>query len=331
MDVGMDVSDPGLVRLSCRVDRSRSGRTLTDFLALRFRYLPSDTWLDRIHRGSVTVNGAAVDPEATVRTGDEIEYAFVHVEPEVDFRYEILHESSTLLAVGKSGNLPVHAAGVFIRHTLMAVLAARYGRSLFLVHRLDRETSGVVLVARDRETARALELSARTGALQKEYLAIVHGELTREVVCDAPIGRDPTSRAPRFLVCPDGKPAVTRFVPIASARATHPALHEAPISLVRARPETGRTHQIRVHAHALGFPLVGDKVYLAPRHGAGVPGAEGWRFRLSPEEARQVLGAPRQLLHCAAVELPGVGSSETLRVRAPLPEDFREAWPGSLV
>jgi RluA family pseudouridine synthase len=323
-------TDRDLVRLSCRVDRSRSGRTLAEFLALRFRYLSPDTWRDRIEGGSVTLNGVPAEGESLVQTGDEITYAFVHVEPTVDFRYDVLYESEALLGVGKSGNLPVHAAGVFIRHTLMATLAERYGRSLFLVNRLDRETSGVVIVARHSDVARVLEAGTRGGAVTKVYLALLHGTLDTERACSGPIGRDPSSRAPRFRVAEDGKPAVTRFEPLASRASSVPALRGEPVSLVRVRPETGRTHQIRVHARAIGHPIVGDKVYGTSAAGGGARADEDVRFRLSAEEARLALGAPRHLLHCSAIELPLPGTTQRLRVCAPLPEDFLEAWPGAI-
>jgi len=308
------------LRLSCRVDAHRAGRPLLEFLALRFRYHAEEKWAERIGAGSVTVNGHIVPASYVVTRDDVIGYTILHEEPPVDFRYEVLHEDADLLAVAKSGNLPVHAAGRYIRHTLMAKLAERYAGPLQLVHRLDKETSGVVLVARRSVIARELEACMRAKRFRKQYVAVLAGELTAARVVERPIARDGSSRAPRFHVEQGGKAARTRFEPLGYGR-LH-AAGGAPITFARIVPETGRTHQIRVHARAIGHDVVGDKVYsrlLAP--------GEDWRFR-SAEEALAGLGAARQLLHCAEIEVDGRGGRLTFRCEPP--EEFREAWGEAL-
>ena len=108
--------------LACTVDAYRDGWTLARFLAHRFRYHPPDLWRERIAAGVVRIGGRVAAPDDPVRKGDRVEYTIVHAEPPVDFSFDVLHEDEHLLAVSKSGNLPVHAGGKFIRHTLIAKL-----------------------------------------------------------------------------------------------------------------------------------------------------------------------------------------------------------------
>ncbi len=304
-----------MLELSCTVDPHRSGWTLRNFLAHRFRYHPPELWDERVAAGCVRVEGNAAASDTVVRTGDRISYTIDHVEPPVDFSFSILHEDDDCLAVAKSGNLPMHTAGRYVRHTLIAHLRAVHSPHLVLTHRLDRETSGVVLLAKHKDAARHFEREFHGGRVHKTYLAVLRGTAPESFVVDAPIGRAPANdpNPPRWRVVepPAGKPSVTRFRRLGGSDA---------LTRVEAVPLTGRTNQIRIHAAHAGYPILGDKIYA-----------------VSPEVARTLFdagetpeliaaaGAPRQMLHAAALAIahPRGGA---LELSAPIPPDFALSW-----
>jgi RluA family pseudouridine synthase len=316
-------SDPHTYHLTCQVDPYRDGWTLERFLSHRFRYHPAPIWRERMAAGDVRLNGVTAGPDALVRKGDRIEYTVVHAEPAVDFRYSVLHDDEHVLAVAKSGNLPVHAGGKYIRNTLIARLREDFGEGLRPAHRLDRETSGVIVLARSRRAAAAFERQFRGRRVEKRYLAVVRGTAPEELTVDAAIVRREPAEPPYFraAVAPGdgGKAAVTRFRRLRLGRAAAPP-HVA-LSLVEAVPESGRTNQIRVHAAHAGFPILGDKVY-------GVPEAIARAFVASgpTEEIEAIAGAPRHLLHCAELVLAHPETGAPLRLSAPPPDDFAAAW-----
>ena len=110
------------ITLTCEVDSYRSGWTIVEFLAHRFKYHTAEGWEKRVNDSWVKVNDGDVDVDARVEKGDAIQYTIWHAEPDVDFSYDVLHEDDDMLAVSKSGNIPVHACGVFIANTLIAKL-----------------------------------------------------------------------------------------------------------------------------------------------------------------------------------------------------------------
>jgi RluA family pseudouridine synthase len=294
--------------LSCAVDPYRDGWTLAGFLEHRFRYYPSEVWAARLAEGAVTVNGDVAGAERVVHRGDRIQYVLWHEEPDVDFTHTVLHEDEHVLAVAKSGNLPVHAGGNYIRNTLIAELRETRDAELRLAHRLDRETSGVVLLAKTREAARFLEREFHARRVQKEYLALVHGSAPDAFDVDAPIalGASASGLPMRVVDRERGKPALTRFVRLAVRSVGEPV---AEISMVLARPESGRTNQIRVHALHAGHPIVGDKIY-GGSHAAP--------------------SAPRHLLHCRRLAVRHPVGDGRLDLTAPAPPDFAAAWGAPL-
>jgi RluA family pseudouridine synthase len=295
------------------------------FLAHRFRYHAAEVWAERLAAGAVRVNGGLASADLVVRHGDHIEYTLWHEEPEVDFRFEILHEDDRVLAVSKPGNLPVHAGGKYIRNTLIAKLRETHGDELRPAHRLDRETSGVVLLAKGREAAAALEREFHARRVRKAYVAILRGEAPEDIVVDAPIARlDPKGGSSLRVVDPlHGKPSRTVFHRIAArpAERTLPAR-----SFVVIRPESGRTNQIRVHAKHVGHPVLGDKVYGVPERMAA-----GFAAGTDTPGILAAAGAPRHLLHCAflSVQHPAPGAPLLVLTAAP-PPDFADSWGGPL-
>jgi 23S rRNA pseudouridine1911/1915/1917 synthase len=229
------------------------------------------------------------------------------VEPE-DIPLTILHEDDAVIVIDKPAGLVVHpGAGnpagtlqnALLHHRPALAALPRAG----IVHRLDKDTSGLMVVAASLEAHASLVRQLDERSVRREYQAVCQGVLTAGGTVDAPIGRHRTDRL-RMTVREGGRPARTHYRVIARYRAhTH----------VLARLETGRTHQIRVHFAHLRHPLVGDPVY-------------GGRLRLPPgdnaELAEALRGFRRQALHAARLEFEHPVEGEEVAFESPLPEDF---------
>ncbi len=294
-----------------------AGRTLLAFLAERFRYHTAEEWRERILDGRVTVGGEHATPERRLTRGAVVGYARTEREPDVPTDIRVVHDEGGVVVIDKPAGLPFHADGTFVTHTVVGVLEHRLGARLRPIQRLDRETSGLCVLARDRATARALQTELAAHGFEKTYDAIVRGVVTRDrFVVDAPIAHHPDSEiSVRRAVVAPGTPgagsAMTEFEVIArGARATW----------LRCRPRTGRTHQIRVHLDSAGAPLFGDKLYgrtdqehLAWLAHVKAGGDPAWG---------DTLEAPRQMLHASALAFTDPERNRRLAFSAPPPEDF---------
>lgn len=220
----------------------------------------------------------------------------------------ILHEDERLLVVDKPGDVVCHPSKAGPWSSLVGALR-EYARlpTVHLVFRLDRETSGVVVLAKDAAMASRLQVAMQRRRVGKEYLALLEGALAGPVTVEQALGDDVNS--PVFIksaVVPDGQPAVTHFTPLATGGG---------FTLARIVTETGRKHQIRAHAQWLGFSLVGDKIY-GPDARLYLDFIDhGWTPALATR-----LRLPRQALHCARIDLRPAG----------LPRVFRAALPADL-
>lgn len=243
-------------KLSFQYVRQHLSETLLEFLVRRFKYHGVIEWEERILSGNVLINGKKPRPETILETGSKIVYEPPLVsEPEVDTRYAVLFEDESLLAVDKSGNIPTSPSGKYWRNCLVHHLKEDRGlEELHAVHRLDRETSGINLFAKTKDSARNLGRDFMEGRVDKIYLAILRGRFPgSEVFLNAPIAGDAASSIYiRQKVQPEGRQARTRFTLVSDLSSS---------SLVRITPYTGRTHQIRVHAEYFGCPVWGDKLY----------------------------------------------------------------------
>jgi 23S rRNA pseudouridine1911/1915/1917 synthase len=213
-------------------------------------------------------------------------------------RARLLFADDHLSAVDKPAGVPAQATLTSDRGTLPELVSALLGgAAVTLVHRLDRETSGVTVFARTGEAAAALAEAFRAGTPEKTYLALTARPPTPpEGRIDAALGKDPTRPGLR-RVAPGGEPAATRYRTLAVGPGG---------ALVEARPETGRTHQIRVHLAHLGAPLLGDARYGGPR-------------RVGEVELARVM------LHARRLELPHPITGAPLAFEAPVPDDLRAA------
>ena len=290
------------------------GVLLIDYLAGRFTYYDHQGWQSLISAGKIACNGKAAGDTDTVVPGDTISYdAGEFEEPPADLSYRIIYEDPWFLGIDKPGNLLVHRAGKSFRNNLIYQLRETHVPpypTAHSIHRLDRETSGVLLVAKNSEVIGSLSRGFNDGKVEKIYMAVVHGHpATQEI--NLPIGKaSGSSNSCKFDIDPAGKTAETLILD------TRPLNRH--YSLVTLQPVTGRTHQIRVHLAAIGAPVVGDKLYI--------PSGESDYFELrnSQAEFSPELKFRRQALHCASITFlhPFLGSK--CKVAAEMRADMRE-------
>ncbi len=280
---------------------------------------------DWVAQGLVKLDGMSATIKQKVWGGETIEVvpqshpSEQPHQPE-DIALNIVFEDDSILVINKPAGLVVHPGSgnwdgtllnALLHHAPQLAEVPRAG----IVHRLDKDTSGLLVVARTltAQTALVRQLQART--VQREYYALVYGEVLRAGTVDAPMNRHPTQRT-RMAVVEDGKPAVTHYSIVERFPATSPFATSGGsgqgCTLLRCKLETGRTHQIRVHLASIRHPLVGDSTYLK--------GAQK-----CPPEMRAILAAfPRQALHAAQLGLEHPVTGEWLEWQAPLPEDMAQ-------
>ncbi|HKE02115.1 MAG TPA: RluA family pseudouridine synthase [Planctomycetota bacterium] len=324
-------------RLTFRVGPADAAGRIDRFLAARLPWR-SRTGVQRLlEEGRVLVAAAGAAETGVKRAATRLpEGATVVVItkhprvplPRLDARVgelSIVHEDEWLLAVDKPPGLAAHPAGRHLYDTLITVLHRRYrsddpARDVVprLCHRLDRETSGVVLVSKDEDVRHHLGRQFEDRKIEKEYLAIVEGAPDRDAgVIDRPIGRARDSRVKvKMAIDPRGQHAVTRYEVVERAGA---------LSLVRCRPLTGRQHQIRVHLAAIGHPVVGDKIY-GPDESLFLDSLAG----SLDDEKRRLLRLGRHALHAHRLTFTHPKTGERLTVTAPLPEDLRTLLASAL-
>lgn len=263
--------------------------SLKDFLLSEGRI--SLTALKKIKYSGLYVNGERVTVRALVHCGDTVEIVYPtetasDIAP-IDIPLHIIYEDDCMLAVSKPTNMPVHPSRGNSLPTLAGAVMHYYRDIPFVfraVNRLDRETSGIVLIAKSQQAAYRLSESMKKGQFEKEYLAVVDGAIDPPSgVIDAPIARE-CEGAMRRVVREDGKRAVTEYETL---------LTKENVSLLRVRLQTGRTHQIRVHLSHIGHPLSDDFLY-GTRHPEKSYRLHAYRLTLPHPQtnARLVLCAP---------------------------------------
>lgn len=237
-------------------------------------------------------------------------------EPVIDASYDIVYEDEDVLVVNKSGNLPVHPVGKYHFNTLTSLLAQDgHGKTFFPIHRLDRQTSGLILFAQHRKAAQALQDLQRTGGFAKAYACIVYGVLERSTgEFDFPLLQaDTASFRHAVLVSKKGKSARTSYEVKETSR-------DGRFSLVNVALLRGRKHQIRVHFAHAGHALVGDEQY---RFGYQLFQTKRSVERNSSDKEVKFTGVLRQMLHCGVVEFLHPRTGKRLCFKTRLPSDMR--------
>ncbi|GBR53514.1 ribosomal RNA large subunit 23S rRNA pseudouridine synthase D [Neokomagataea thailandica NBRC 106555] len=313
------MSDP-LTPYTLIVDAHCSGQRVDRALAEAIGTISRSRVKSLIEEGHLQKNGAKADnPSEILRDGQVFVLSFptptpARPEPE-NIPLTILYEDRDLIVIDKQAGLVTHPAPGNERGTLVNALLGHCGEGFEgiggekrpgIVHRLDKDTSGVMVIAKTSLAHNALSEAFAARDIDRAYQALAWGILPATGEFDGSIGRDKRDRKRMAVVTSNGKVALTRFKLLSS--------YHNSVSLVECRLATGRTHQIRVHLAHDGHPLVGDPVYLRR-----IPAAA----RGLPTEAREAaLDFPRQALHAARLGFIHPRSGKNLEFETPLPEDF---------
>ena len=271
--------------------------TLLQFLLRRFRYLDDQQWKENIDAKRIWVDDKL--GKANLKLYDNQKIIYIRpdfLEPEVDPKFDVIFEDDSLIALSKSGNLPTSPSGKYYKNTLVNLVKLRFGmKKLYTLHRLDRETSGVIIFAKSHEVAQIMSSHFREKKIQKKYSAILDGHLPKcsgkalsHAFIYLPIGKDAESKIRiKQSISSLGKPCQTYFSEKEKI---------GDFSLVEIRPITGRTHQIRVHASHIGCAVLGDKLY-------GLPDDDFIRWLGQGDDYLLELKFPlhRQLLHASEI------------------------------
>jgi len=300
------------------VVEEETAERLDAYLAGRFPDLSRSRIAQLLAQERVLLNGRVPRKSERPRAGDVVEVELPPPEPSTlaaeDIPLRVVHENPDFLVIDKPAGLVVHPAPGHRRGTLVNALLhhvpdlSGIGGVLRpgIVHRLDKDTSGLLLVAKHDRAHQALAAALKRRGIRRAYLAAAWGHLERdELRVEAPIARSPTHRQ-RMAVVAGGRPAATRFRRLERWVAA---------DLLRAELETGRTHQIRVHLASIGHPVVGDQVYgRGAERGVSGPG-QTWARELAQR-------TPRQFLHAAELSLRHPRTGEPLHFTSELPPDL---------
>jgi 23S rRNA pseudouridine1911/1915/1917 synthase len=303
------------------VDRDASGQRLDRFLVAGAAAASRGRAQTLLRHGRVRVGGVPRKASYALRAGEVVEVhpaaapAMPGPQPEPEaLSLDIVYEDASLLAINKPAGLVVHPAPGHWRGTLVNALVHHLGGVVAagdparpgIVHRLDRDTSGVLVVAKTAAAHEALAAQFRRRTVTKRYVAVVRGRMPApEGIIDRPIARHPRERRRMSVHAARGRPSATRYVVVED---------HGLASVVRLFPTTGRTHQLRVHLAAVGHPIVGDPLY----------GGRRFRARAADDPLIEALRRfPRQALHAELLELDHPVRGTRLRFSAGPPDDLR--------
>ena len=337
-----EAEEDGLRHVRINIRRALPDRRLDKYLSGRLGKDISRTALQRyIKDGNVTVNGRIVKPSYIIRTGDDIDMLLPESKPKEippePILLDVVYEDDDLIGINKQPNLIIHPARGNWTGTLVNALAYYFQKNwrdikelpvsgeIFrpgIVHRLDRDTTGIILVAKTELALWRLGKQFEHRQVQKTYTAIVHGRIPLdEDVIDAPIGRHPKIREKYAIHRKTGKPypmatkdAVTRYRVLQRLQNVGP--NRLAFTLVELYPKTGRTHQLRVHMSGLGHPMVGDAMY-----GGGPLYESTLQGRTDVAEGPLIT---RQALHAHTIEFSHPRTRQPLKLEAPWPKDFTD-------
>ncbi len=308
-----DAPDPAASHLTLLIPAQCAGLRIDQALAQMIPEHSRSRIAAWLKDGRILLDSRAVRPDVKVWGGESVDLA-VPADPRdappqaQDIRINVVYEDDAVLVIDKPAGLVVHpGSGNWSGTLLNALLHHAPGLQEVpragIVHRLDKDTSGLLVVAKTltAQTSLVRQLQART--VERTYLALVQGRVAHEGEVDAPIGRDPRNRV-RMAVLASGKPALTRY---------RVQTRYAQVTLLECKLSTGRTHQIRVHLQSIGHPLVGDPVYRGAQGAAkSVAGANG-----------AFVVIERQALHAQRLAFLHPQSGARVEFQAPLPADLQ--------
>lgn len=233
-----------------------SGLTLLELFSLRFPFKTETDWKNRIETGQILLNDTVVTSKTEIKTGDRISHFTPKViEPSVPDEVSILEETGDWIAVFKPAPMPMHSGGRYHKNTLQAIIEEQLGKPVFVTHRLDAVTSGIILLAKNENMAKEIAAAFAEKLVGKEYTALVKGFPTQE---NWTVKKSIRRKEGFVFECCDemdgGKSAETRFLCEIKDESTQ-------TSRIKCFPQTGRTHQIRLHLAESGHPIVDDLIY----------------------------------------------------------------------
>lgn len=307
------------------VPRRFAGLTLVNFLDAWHPPTPREQWTAWIEAGQFKSSGANVTADEIVKEGQAFEQLIPGtVEPPINPDIRLVHEDEWIVVVNKPAPLPVHPSGRYNRNTLSSLMADFYPKQkLRVAHRLDSETSGVVVLCRTYQAARVVQPQFGDGTIEKTYWARVHGHPKwTDIVCEATISARPEIHGTRSVDVSEGLEARTSFRVL--------RLATDGTAIIEATPLTGRTHQIRLHLQHLGHAIVGDRLYGPVEFNACVEDACGKDAFVKDDLADadadaahprnpELLAASAMCLHAAKISLvhPATGQRQTFEAAAP--------------
>lgn len=297
-----------------QISEEEEGQRIDNFLLAKLKGVPKSLIYRVLRKGEVRVNKGRIKPEYKLQTGDIVRVPPIRVAEKAQqapvssklnkvaqLEQQIIFEDDCLLVLNKPSGIAVHGGSGLSFGVIEGLRALRpEARFLELVHRLDRDTSGILLVAKKRSALRSLHEQLRVKTVQKDYLALVRGQWQSHVkVVQAPLLKNELASGERIVkVSEQGKPSETRFA--VEERYTN-------ATLIKASPVTGRTHQIRVHTQYVGHPIALDDKY----------GDKEFDQQMSE------LGLNRLFLHAASIRFEHPKTGETLRLNAPLDDKMK--------
>ena len=308
--------------LTFPVPREQAGQRLDRFIQARIPRLSRTRAQEIVKSCAFRANGAPRRASERVREGEIVILVRPSFdEPETPRDFGIVFEDEQVLAVDKPAGLPMHPTATYHRNTLTYILGERYGpKPPQIAHRLDRETSGVVICGKGIEAERALKICFERREVSKTYIAICAGEIPKdEGHIDVPMSsvEEGLHVLMRTREPGQGSPSRTHY----QVRARRQGM-----TLVELHPETGRQHQLRVHLAWLGFPIVGDKLYGPEKE---QPFLDWIETGMTPG-LRARLGMERQALHAWRLTIRHPSREDDLELEAPLPSDMIELWGGPM-
>lgn len=326
-----EYASPESYLVAWTVEPGEGGLRLDLFLKDKYRKLSRESLQKSIKSGGVKLNDRQVKPSQILRVQDKVQVLSVKKkEPIVDFNFKVLFEDEDIIVVDKPGNLPVHPTGRFFFHTLLTQLKIvrrdinDLVKNFYVVHRIDRETSGVLVMGKTAQAAASLVRQFETRKPRKEYLALVKGLVPNsQFEVNAPMGKDTHSEIKlKMNVVEMGKDGEPLYLPkseVLDAKTSFEVVSRVGnFTLLRCMPKTGRQHQIRVHLFHFGFPIVGDKLYGTSADFFLKATHEGLSVELGPG-----LSMARHALHAHQLEFTHPRTGEQMKIQSPIPKDFQ--------
>ena len=303
------------------VQKQEEGRILLDWISLRYTYHAKGKWESLIKEGRIKIDGQEVETQRVLKSGElVIYYPEPIIEPPINSEYKVLYEDDDILIINKPCDLPCHPGGIYFENTLWYLLKKKYDY-ISLINRLDRETSGVMLIAKNKISAKYYFNKMMEREIDKEYKVLVHGNVTKKIDAKGWLVPDKHSqiRKKRAFILDMSAKQPTEGIP--NKEYAHslftPEKTANGLTLLNCKIFTGRTHQIRATINSLGFPVVGDKIY-------GLDDSYFFKFindTLTEDEWNKLI-LKNQALHSYKTTLPMLGG-KTKIIKAQIPSD----WP----